>query len=563
MANDFQETSKSLMDEYLSWNPSFATQIGWHRYDDILRDPRKTAIEHQVERCKEILRSLKRMRTEPMVAEDALDRDLAIYLFELNRYELEDLRLYERGATACEEIGYSLFFLSSRDVPQLDIRLQSMTSRIERIPELLAYSRELVSRPYRVWNEAALEVGKEIPGLIRSVPSLGVPRDPATARRLKKAVDAAAAAVEEYNEWVSEDVIPDSSEECAVAAHEYASLMERKCYGVTMDEALIIGETYLHLSRSKMAALAKKIVGSGNVSEALEKMKSDHPPTFEAALQEYEESSLKARRFVVEHDMATMPPDEKLIVAETPQFMRPLFAFAGQFEPGKFDNSRVGQFLVTPDESNPRLLREHSRAGIVNTTVHEGYPGHHLQGICSNTHPSHIRILIQSPDFGEGWGLYVEEMMNSSGYSNSDLGRLTIMSDLQFRICRLVVEIKLAKGEMSLEEGAEMLAKECCMDLKASAIEARNCAMTPTYFCSYFVGKLGLLQLRDDVRDALGGRFSLKFFHDALLYTGCLPMPFMRRGMALRLKEQYGIELPPQRESLFEYAMREASRKGD
>jgi len=121
------------------------------------------------------------------------------------------------------------------------------------------------------------------------------------------------------------------------------------------------------------------------------------------------------------------------------------------------------------------------------------------------------------------------------------------------------VEIKLAKGEMSIAEGAEMLTKECSTDPNASLAEAKNCAMSPTYYCSYLIGKLAVLQLREEVQRTLGGRFSLKFFHDALLYTGCLPMPFMRRGVALRLKEQHGLELPPQKETLYEYAMREAS----
>ncbi|OGS43277.1 MAG: hypothetical protein A3K76_07285 [Euryarchaeota archaeon RBG_13_57_23] len=562
MVSDFQDVSKSLMDEYLSWDPSFATQVGWHRYDHVLRDPRRTAIAHQIERCSELISTLKRIQPGSLTGEEVIDRDLAIYFLELKRYEMEELRLYERWANGCEEVGYSLFFLFSRDVPRLDDRLEAMTNRIEKIPELLTYSRELVSRPYRRWNEAALEVGNAIPELIKSVQHLGKPKDPSISSRLKKATEAAVVAVDEYNKWVSEDVLPNSSDEYAIAAHEYERMLEKKCYGVSMDEALAIGETYLKLSRSKMAALAKRVVPSGKTSDALEKMKSDHPPTFKAVLDAYRDSAQEARRFVVEHDLATLPPKENLIVMETPQFMRPMFPYAGQFEPGKFDGSRAGFFLVTPDETNPKMLREHSQAGIINTTVHEGYPGHHIQGICSNTHPSYIRILIQSPDFSEGWGLYTEDMMRANGYSDNDLGSLVILNDLVFRICRLVVEVKLAKGEMTIEEGAEMLAKECSMDLNASMTEARSCAMSPTYFCSYFIGKLGLMQLREEVKEVLGGRFSLKFFHDALLYTGCLPMPFMRRGVALRLGEQYGLDLPPQKETLYEYAMRKASGDG-
>jgi uncharacterized protein (DUF885 family) len=309
-----------------------------------------------------------------------------------------------------------------------------------------------------------------------------------------------------------------------------------------------------------MAQLAKRIVPSGTVPDALDKMKSDHPSDFAAVLREYRGSALTARQFVIDHDLATLPHGEKLVVTETPEFMRPVLPYAGQFEPGKFDGSRTGYFLVTPDEANPGLLREHSHAGIVNTTVHEGYPGHHVQGICANTHPSNIRILIQSPDFSEGWGLYTEDMMIARGYSDSDLGRLTISSDLHFRICRLIVDVKLAMDEMTIEEGTEMIMKECSMDKHASMVEARNCGMSPTYNSAYFLGKLAILHLREEVEKVLGSHFTLKFFHDALLYTGCLPMPFMRRGMAMRMKERFGLDLPPQEETLYEYAMREASK---
>jgi hypothetical protein len=54
----------------------------------------------------------------------------------------------------------------------------------------------------------------------------------------------------------------------------------------------------------------------------------------------------------------------------------------------------------------------------------------------------------------------------------------------------------------------------------------------------------------------------LKFFHDALLYAGCLPMEFMRRSVALKLKQQYGITLGPQKETLYEYAMKKARGEG-
>jgi hypothetical protein len=71
---------------------------------------------------------------------------------------------------------------------------------------------------------------------------------------------------------------------------------------------------------------------------------------------------------------------------------------------------------------------------------------------------------------------------------------------------------------------------------------------------------MALLQLLEDVKLAMGDRFSMKLFHDTMLYAGCLPMPFMRREMAMRLRQEYGVELGEPRERLVEFALREAAK---
>ncbi len=564
MGKPFGELAKSLMDEYLSWDPSFATQVGWHSYDRVLRDPSVKAVEHIAERCRGLSGELRLIPSNTLTDEELIDRDLAIYILRLKLFEIEELKLFERESLACTEVGYSLFFLFARDHPPFEERLESIIYRLEAIPGFLRDSRNVLRSPYRLWNEAALETGREIPGLLRNIEALAEAKgtDSNTKRRLERAIKVSIMSIEEHNKWLAEKVIPSSDSKHAIDPDEYDRYFEIKGYGLTSDQALEVGETYLLLAKKKIIGIAAQIVPSGNPEEAIDMMKSDHAETFESALKEYRESVKTAREFVMKKDILTIPENEKLLVLETPMFMRTMLPFAAQFEPGKFDGSRTGMFMVTPDSANPELLREHSRAGIVNTTVHEGYPGHHIQGICANTNPSPIRILTASPDFGEGWGLYSEDMMISLGYNNNPLGRLTTNCDLIFRIVRLIVEIKLAKGEMTIGEATETLKHECAMEAHASWKEARSCAMAPTYFSAYFLGKLALMQLREEVELAMGPKFSLKFFHDALLYAGCLPMGFMRRAVALKLKQQYGITLSPQKETLYEYAMRKARGEG-
>ena len=548
------------MDEYLSWNPSHATQVGWHVYDHILEDISEESLAKCAKRCSQLILELTAVPEVSLSEDERIDRDLGMLVLRLKKYEIEQLRLHEKRADAGNRIGHSLFFLFIRDLPPFENRMESVMGRIEKIPKLLADSRKALKAPYRMWNEAQLEVGSEIPGLLKEIEATALKqmRDDKHKLRMKDAVARGVVAVEEYNRWLRDEVIPRADTKLTITPEEYDRLMELQGFGISTPEATRVFEAHLVRTRNRIADIAGQIVPSGNLDEAFEKMKSDHPQNFGAALKEYRESAWRAREFLLQRDFLTIPHGEKLQVIETPRFMRPMFAFAAQYEPGKYDGSRTGLYLVTPDDANPGLLREHNFAGVQNTTVHEGYPGHHLQGICANENPSYIRTLVMSPDYGEGWALYTEDFMISKGYNDNPLGRLANMSDLLFRIVRGLVDIGLPRGKMTLKEGAEFIAGECRMDLKASMLEARSCAMAPTYYTSYFLGKLGIMQLKEEVMNALGERFTEKFFHDSLLYSGCMPMTFMRRVVAKELKERHGVDLRPPKESLYEYGMKTA-----
>jgi uncharacterized protein (DUF885 family) len=114
---------------------------------------------------------------------------------------------------------------------------------------------------------------------------------------------------------------------------------------------------------------------------------------------------------------------------------------------------------------------------------------------------------------------------------------------------------------MTVEEAADMLVREVGMAREAAINEARTYTYCPTCYLSYFIGKLAILHLLHEVKQVMKERFSFKFFHNTLLYAGCLPIPFMRREIRIRMKEEYGIDMPEEpSESLVEFALRIAKQ---
>ncbi|HUV61335.1 MAG TPA: DUF885 domain-containing protein [Thermoplasmata archaeon] len=558
---DFPGMCRTIVDEILSWDPSYSTQLGWRKYDHLMMDPSMEARDHRVERLSEFMRMVGKFKDAELEPDHIIDRDLAMYMFRLREFEISRLRIPEQMSIAEDEIGRSLFFLFVRDDQPFDVRARALISRLEKTPAFLEAARRTLVRPYRMWTELALTTGKELPSLlelIKSVAAMKLTSDEVM-MRLSGATADAQDAIVAYERWLFEEVLPEAHDENTITAEDFEEYMQLKEFGVTADEALEVGDIGLKMADKQRLKVAKELSPSGKPSDAIRKMKEDHPPTFEGALKSYREWIESARDFVISNGLATIPNGEKLLVIETPQFMRRQMPFAAQYEPGKYSGCMTGLFLVTPHDSNLQLLMEHNHASIANTSVHEGYPGHHLQGICSNQNPSDIRTISASPCFGEGWALYCENMMFEKGFQNSQLGKLAQLNDLVFRIVRVRADVGLARKTMTPEEVAALLVKETGMDEGAALDDAKSYTYGMTYYMSYFIGMLEMLRLREEVESALGERFDLREFHDSLLYAGCLPMHFMRRVEALRLKRDYGVDLPDSKETLLEFIRRRSS----
>ena len=175
-------------------------------------------------------------------------------------------------------------------------------------------------------------------------------------------------------------------------------------------------------------------------------------------------------------------------------------------------------------------MREHNWASISNTSIHEAYPGHHQQLSAAVEHPSLTRLLIDAPEFVEGWGMYCEQMMREQGFDATPQHRVIMYTDAIWRSCRIILDVQLHRGEISVSDAIDFLVERN----RASSARTRRprCTATrytPTYQLSYLLGKVMLLRLREDEQKAAGPSFSLKGFHDALLYSGSIPISFHRR----------------------------------
>jgi uncharacterized protein (DUF885 family) len=267
-----------------------------------------------------------------------------------------------------------------------------------------------------------------------------------------------------------------------------------------------------------------------DVATVIDRLKHDHPATFEEALDGYRGAMARSRAYLVEHDIATVPDDETIEVIATPEYLRSVMPFAAYFSPARFDADQRGLYVVTPAvDDDPNAMLEHYRASISNTSIHEAYPGHHLQLAVAAKHPSMTRMLTDAPEFVEGWGMYSEQMMREQGFDAGPAFRTAMYTDAVWRACRIILDVRMHRGELTPEAATDFLVEHTSFETANARAEVRRYTYTPGYQLSYLLGKVLILGLRDEEQRRRGAAFSLRAFHDTLLRNGSLPIAFHRR----------------------------------
>jgi len=516
-------------------HPILATYVGLHDGDGRLDDASRDAVEQEIADAHRLEREIEAIDPAGLSESVRLERELALHNTRREIFDLEVHRVWERRSTALDQVGDSLFGIFARDFAPLAERLVSLTARMEGIPKLLEQHRTRATAPQvRLWQELELDSGAQMPFLFNEIRAAGARvLDERAQARLSRAVETATASIAAYLEAIK-GAMGSTVESWALGSEAYDQLVGLRAFdGLDASQILEIGHQQLALNKTARVEDARRIDPSVDEPAVVDRVKSNHPATFEEALAAYKDAMMRARAHIVERDLATLPPGERISVIPTPEYLRTVIPFAAYFEPGKFDRDPSGIYIVTPSVGNdPNAMREHNYASISNTSVHEAYPGHHLQLAAAVRHPSLVRLMTDAPEFVEGWGMYSEQMMREQGFDAGPDFMLALHTDAIWRACRIILDVRMHRGELSVEEATAFLVEHTGFEHANAQAEVFRYTYTPTYQLSYLLGKVLLLALRADEQRRLGDRFSLKAFHDSLLRNGSLPISFQRRLLA-------------------------------
>ena len=531
------EAGRRYVELLVAISPETATSLGLHARDAELDDRSARGHEEALAREEAMLRALEARFAHPR-ASAAARTDLALVMGAL-RADVRRKRLQrplERQPDLYASPLEAIFLMTARAYAPAAERARNVVARLEKVPAVVEAGRANLREPPRVFTEVGIARAASARAFLEAQRPFLLEALPDERPRVEAALATAEAAYDDFRRFLQREVLPRSTGRFAAGRELFEELLRSEHHlEEKPEELLAIGKQVLAETSARMDQVAKRLdLKARGWPEVVRRLKGRHP-TAEGLVDAYRTEVARARAFLVETGAVPLPPGDDLQVVETPPFLRSTVT-AAYDRPPPFDPVTRGFFFVTPvDASLPKkrqeeLLREHDHGDLVDTAVHEAYPGHHVQLSFARRHPSVVRKVIDHAVFSEGWALYAEELMAELGYY-TDEERLMQLEWTLVRAARVVIDVGLHVGDMTFEQAVKVLTDEAHLERPLALSEVKRYTLNPAQPLSYLIGRQKILELRERRRARDGAAFSLAAFHADLLSRGTVPPTLLAREM--------------------------------
>jgi uncharacterized protein (DUF885 family) len=528
----FTDFCADYFKRYFELHPTDAIYYGIEGYDHLLNDYSDETYKAEKAFVEESLAKLGLIDVQELDQDEAIDCALLEGKLAIQRYEhnKEDYRFKLPDTYLPIDAIYILTVRATNDLAG------NLVSRLNRTPPLIQQGIVNLSRaeanPPRLWTEMAIEGAKGGASFLKNLPSHPkIKESVKDVAALSAAIETAKNAMTDFAVFLERDLLPRSRGVYAVGEEHFSLLLKKKHFLDHDAETLLsLGEGLFAKTKKELADLANELAPGKDIESVARSIQEKHP-AIDEVLPAYRRAMEAARHFVRSKKLVSFPPKEELHVVETPEFRRHEIPFAAYLSPSPKDPDQVGYYYVTP-VSDDDLLREHNWVGLENTSVHESYPGHHLQFSIANCNPTAAtlpRLMNESSVFYEGWALYCEQLMQEQGFLKSKEHRFVMLKDRLWRALRIIIDVKIQTGKMSYDEAADLMVRELRFPRAQACGDLNWYSQSPSVPMGYALGWSIINRLREREQKRLGSEFNLCAFHDKLLSAGSIALPLVEK----------------------------------
>jgi uncharacterized protein (DUF885 family) len=553
----FADLSKRALEGFMQLSPISATQIGDHRYDDRIDDLSAEGRKKTLAFNQAMLAELDTLDVHGLSRENQVDAAILRNQLQSGIWDEQTLQSWAWDPQVYSGLaGGALYSLMAREFAPLPQRLQSAIARMEKIPALYAQERANLDLA-RVPLIHAQTVSRQNKGVLGLVDQFITPHaktlSEADQQRLAAATAALKKAVDEQQAWIDGTLVPGAKGGFRIGAEKYDQKLKFSLVSaLSRQEIRERAEAEIKRVREEMYGIARTVLKDRPGAPALPETPSDvqQQTGIEAALElTYADKPARdqvvdtakaalaeSTAFVRAKDLVTLP-DSPVRIILMPEFQRGV-AVAYCDSPGPLDKHLDTFYAVSPipDDWDARqvdsFLREYNNRMIKLLSIHEGTPGHYLEGWHSAKFPSPLRAVLRSGLFAEGWAVYTEHMMTEQGYQADDpLYKLTQLKFYLRTISNAILDQGVHVDGWTKEQAMHLMVHDAFQQTSEAEGKWVRVQLSSAQLPTYFVGVQEQFDTRKAVQAKLGKAFNLKAYHDQLLSYGAPPVRFARELM--------------------------------
>jgi uncharacterized protein (DUF885 family) len=534
----------------LEEHPESATFLGIPGYDDRLTDGSPQAVARRKARVRQLQAQLRRFDPKALNTQDRISRAVLLDSIELR---LQQDALYGTLPFSEEDDWLPI---SSMNGPQNLYPYLARATTLRRAADCDNYVKRLDAVPNRFEQviahmRAGMKSGwmppraamSQVPSMFDPFSGEDVAKSPLWAPFTQIGAEVSAAdrerctsegrramagvrtAFARMQRFLVDEYIPAGRAELGAAklpgGEAYYALQVREKTTTTLTPAQIhrIGLDEVARIRKAMDEVIATTDFKGTFPEFLRFINSDPRFAYKTG-----EARLAAYRDIAKRVDAELPK----LFAELPRLpygIRAMEAFEGDnsdhYSPGALDGSRAGFF-----EANVNNLEKRPSHEMESTLMHEAVPGHHLQTARAQEMKDlpRFRRTAWYVAYGEGWALYAESLGYEMGFYTDPYQRFGALINEALRASRLVVDTGLHTLGWSREQAIRYMVENAGVNEAYATAEVDRYIVWPAQALGYKVGELKIKALRAKAKAALGERFDIRRFHNAVLDDGALPL---------------------------------------
>lgn len=551
---EFKSLVELYFDESSRLSPVSATSMGDHRFDAQLDDVSSAGRVRRIAFQKEVLEQLNALDSRKLSRDEQVDRALLKHRLESSLWSHNILQEWAWNPLRYSGLaGNAIYSLTARDFAPLPSRLKSAAARLEKLPRLYEQIRSVLE-PERVPRIHAETAVKQNPGVLNIIENTIQPNlhelTAADRQRLEKAIATARKAVEQQQQWLENELLPQAKGNHRLGARLFDQKLAWTLQSpLSREQIRDRGRQQLKDLHRRMYEISRQIYQErfpytefptkpsdayrrAIIRACLELAYQDRP-TADGVVAAANESVRLTVDFLRRKDIITLPPDPMEIIV-MPEFRRGV-SLAYCDSPGPMEVGLRTFYAVSPPpaswtpEQVTSHLREYNHRSLHNLTIHEAFPGHFVQLAHANRNPRKLRAVLGSGTFIEGWAVYSEWMMCEEGFLKGDpLMRLIVLKWYLRDVTNALLDQAVHVDGITEKEAMRLLVEDAFQEEREAAGKWRRAQLTSTQLSTYFVGYLEHVDLRAEAEKRWGDRFDLKTYHDRALSFGSIPTKYVR-----------------------------------